>query len=308
MKYGIDVSAWQKGFNLANAKAQNFTYCIAKAGGADCGYYKDKCFDNFYTQALANGMNIGAYYFGCAFSVEDAVREAGYFIQYLAGKNITHVYYDVEGKMLNQGYTHLTNIINAFCQTMINNGYACGIYTSESHFNSRFNDNAVAIFPHWVARYSNKPPKLKSIAPVEIWQYGGSINYIRDPKIAGTTVDQDQINIEWADAPKLETKPVTVVISPEKSVDQLAVEVLAGLHGNGIARRISLGKRYAEVQKRVDEIIAERKQKQKTYIVVKNDTLSKIAKRYGTTVDALVKANGIKNKNKIYVGQELIIA
>ena len=312
MKYGIDVSAWQKGFNLANAKAQGFTYCIAKAGGADCGYYKDKCFDNFYTQAIANGINVGAYYFGCAFSVEDAVREAGYFIQYLAGKkHITHVYYDVEGKMLNQGYTHLTDIINAFCQTMINNGYACGIYTSESHFNSRFNDNALVMFPHWVARYSSKPPKLNSIALVEIWQYGGSINYIRDPKIAGTTVDQDQINIEWADVPVLEQKPVIVDIAPKKSVDQLANEVLAGLWGNGIVRMAKLklaGYDYSAVQKRVDEIVAQRKQTQKSYVVVKGDTLTKIAKRYGTTVEALVKANNIDNPNLIKVGQYIIIA
>lgn len=43
--------------------------------------------------------------------------------------------------------------------------------------------------------------------------------------------------------------------------------------------------------------------KAKTYKVVKGDTLSKIAKQYGTTVDTLVKLNGIKNKNLIYVGQ-----
>lgn len=309
MKYGIDVSAWQKGFNLHDAKMQGFTYCIAKAGGADCGYYKDKQFENFYNQAVANGMNVGAYYFGHAFSVEDAVREAGYFIQYLQGKQITHVYYDVEGSMLNQGCQHLTDIINAFCQTMINNGYACGIYTSESHFNSRFYDSQLIIFPHWVARYSKTAPKLNSGALIEIWQYGGSVNYIRDPKIAGTTVDQDQINIEWADA-KYEIKPVLVEINPKKSVDQLAIEVLAGEWGNGIIRKTKLtlaGYDYSAVQKRVDEIVAQRKKSGKKYIVVKNDTLSKIAKRYNTTVDALVKANNIKNPNKIYIGQELII-
>ena len=43
--------------------------------------------------------------------------------------------------------------------------------------------------------------------------------------------------------------------------------------------------------------------KAKTYKVVKGDTLSKIAKANGTTVDTLVKLNGIKNKNLIYVGQ-----
>lgn len=41
----------------------------------------------------------------------------------------------------------------------------------------------------------------------------------------------------------------------------------------------------------------------KTYKVVSGDTLTKIAKQYGTTVDTLVKLNGIKNRNLIYVGQ-----
>lgn len=47
--------------------------------------------------------------------------------------------------------------------------------------------------------------------------------------------------------------------------------------------------------------------KETTYVVKKGDTLSEIAIKYGTTVDALVKANNITNKNLIYVGQKLII-
>ncbi len=310
MAYGIDVSRWQKGFNLANAVKEGFTYCIAKAGGADSGYYKDGCFDNFYMQAKANGMKIGAYYFGCAFSTADAIKEANYFIQYLQGKDIVHVYYDVEGPMLNQGFQHLTEIIATFCQTMINNGYACGIYTSESHFNSRFNDNALVMFPHWVARYSSRPPKLNSIAPIEIWQYGGSINCIRDAKIAGTTVDQDDIYIEWADAPVMEQKPIIIPVQ-SKSVDQLANEVLAGLWGNGVIRKAKLtqaGYDYPTVQKRVDEIVTQRKENNKAYIVVKGDTLSNIAKRYNTTVKRLAEINGIANPNLIRVGQYLKIS
>ena len=41
----------------------------------------------------------------------------------------------------------------------------------------------------------------------------------------------------------------------------------------------------------------------KTYKVVRGDNLSKIAKANGTTVDILIKLNGIKNKNLIYEGQ-----
>ena len=45
-----------------------------------------------------------------------------------------------------------------------------------------------------------------------------------------------------------------------------------------------------------------------THKVVKGDTLSAIAKKYGTTVDAIAKLNNIKNANLIHVGQVLYIS
>ena len=44
-----------------------------------------------------------------------------------------------------------------------------------------------------------------------------------------------------------------------------------------------------------------------TYTVKRGDTLSAIAKKYGTTVKAIAAENGIKNVNLIYVGQNLKI-
>ena len=46
----------------------------------------------------------------------------------------------------------------------------------------------------------------------------------------------------------------------------------------------------------------------KTHTVVRGDTLSGIAQRYGTTVNYLAKLNNIKNVNLIYVGQVLKIS
>lgn len=44
-----------------------------------------------------------------------------------------------------------------------------------------------------------------------------------------------------------------------------------------------------------------------TYIVQRGDTLYSIARRYGTTVEAIASANGITNPNLIRVGQKLTI-
>ena len=47
---------------------------------------------------------------------------------------------------------------------------------------------------------------------------------------------------------------------------------------------------------------------QVTYVVQKGDTLSAIAKKYGTTVSAIASLNNIKNVNYIVVGQKLVIS
>ena len=43
------------------------------------------------------------------------------------------------------------------------------------------------------------------------------------------------------------------------------------------------------------------------YLVQKGDTLWSIAKRYNTTVDALVKLNSIENPSKVTLGMQIMI-
>lgn len=43
------------------------------------------------------------------------------------------------------------------------------------------------------------------------------------------------------------------------------------------------------------------------YKVVKGDTLSALAARFGTTVKSIATANAIKDPNKLKVGQEIVI-
>lgn len=97
----------------------------------------------------------------------------------------------------------------------------------------------------------------------------------------------------------------------KKTVEQLAQEVINGEWGSGSTRKKNLeaaGYDYNSVQKRVNEILAAKKKKTTIiYTVKKGDTLSAIAKKYGTTVKALVAENNIKDKNVIHVGQKLKI-
>lgn len=84
------------------------------------------------------------------------------------------------------------------------------------------------------------------------------------------------------------------------SAETLAEETKAGKYGNGDTRKTVLGSRYDEVQAIING------DSKKTYYTVKSgDTLSEIARKYGTTVSKLTSLNGISNPNKIYVGQKI---
>jgi len=43
------------------------------------------------------------------------------------------------------------------------------------------------------------------------------------------------------------------------------------------------------------------------YVVKKGDTLWKIAKEFGSTIDGIARVNGIEDKNLIFPGQKLFI-
>lgn len=97
----------------------------------------------------------------------------------------------------------------------------------------------------------------------------------------------------------------------KKSVDQIAAEVIAGKWGNGADRKKRLeaaGYNYNEVQSAVNKKLGGTKKTTTiNYAVRKGDTLSAIAKRYGTTWEKLAKDNNIKNPNFILPGQRIII-
>ena len=108
--------------------------------------------------------------------------------------------------------------------------------------------------------------------------------------------------------PRYQTERVTT--SKKKPLDTIAREVIAGKWGNGDARKnalIAAGYDYSAIQARVNELLKNPEPAAVYYTVKSGDTLSAIARKYGTTALAIQKLNPtrIKNINHIITGWEI---
>ena len=209
----------------------------------------------------------------------------------------------------------------AFCRAMEAAGYYAGIYSSTySGFRDRLDDSKLTPFTHWVAQYAAKCTYGGSYG---IWQYSssGQVNGISG------RVDMD---VSYQDFPSIikaggfngftkqsgNTQTATPVqpsapVPPRKSVEELAREVLAGKWGNGTDRKsriASAGYDYAAVQAKVNELLHVQSRPQAVYYTVqRGDTLSAIARKYGTSVATIQRLNAslIRNVNVIQVGWKI---
>lgn len=320
---GIDVSHWQGAIDWTKVKASGIQFAIIKAGGSDAGFYTDPRWEENYKGAKDNGIAVGAYYFvgpGCISSA-DGKADAERFLAQLNGKQFEYpVYIDVEATAP-ATKAGATAAAIAFCRALESAGYFAGIYSSTySGFRERLDDSKLTPFTHWVAQYAAKCTYGGSYG---IWQYSssGQVNGISG------RVDMD---VSYQDFPSIikaggfngftkqsgNTQTATPVqpsapVPPRKSVEELAREVLAGKCGNGTDRKsriASAGYDYAAVQAKVNELLHVQSRPQAVYYTVqRGDTLSAIARKYGTSVAAIQRLNAslIRNVNVIQVGWKI---
>lgn len=326
-QFGIDISAYQAGINLSQAKSEGVTFAILRAGytgyGNGISKAKDSQFETFYSQCKSLGIPVGAYWFSCANTYQKGVDEANWLYENcLKGKQFEYpIYTDVEedggGRhyLSGSGKAGVTAGIKGFCETLEAKGYYAGVYASSSWFNTYIDASIPSRFDCWVANWGSANP---SNPPHGLWQFGGETNKIRSNKVAGRTVDQNYSYKDYPGIMKQYSKngfngggqPAPTPVQPtRKSNEQLANEVLAGQWGNGQDRKNRLeaaGYNYSEVQAIVNQKVSKPSQPRAEYYTIKSgDTLSGIAARYGTTYQNLAKMNGIANPNKIYAGQKI---
>lgn len=309
MKFGIDISSYQRGINLNLAKSEGVEFVILRGGftgwGTGVSYNKDTCFEEFYNSCNSLGLPVGVYWYSCANTRDKGINEANFLYENcLKGKRFQYpIYIDVEDSHYQQGNINgTTEAIKGFCETLENKGYYVGIYANTNWFNNYIKTNELTMYDKWIASWGTIKPNYPSGG---MWQFGGETNKIRSNKIANMIVDQDYSYINYPEI--IKNKGLNGYSNKEdkKSINEIAKEVIEGKWGNGEDRKRNLtnaGYDYYTVQQEVNRILSNNK----TYYIVKSgDTLSKIAKMYGTTVNQLVSWNNIKNPNLIYVGQNL---
>ena len=275
MYKGIDVSKWQGHIDWPRVKVD---FAILRAGISTS---KDVRFEDNYAGATAAGIPVGVYWYLKAMTVEAARREAAACIKAISGKKLSYpVYADIEeAAQLKLGRDKLTAIAAAFLEDVEAAGFFAGLYSSKSHLETYFTAEIRERYAVWVAHYG--VGKTTYTGRYGMWQYTDK------GKVEGITGAVD-LDIAYEDYPAI-IRGTATEPQPEKSVADLATEVLAGMWGNGAERRERLtaaGYDYAAVQAEVNRRVAPR-----VHIVRQGDTLSALARKYDTTVAEIVTKN-----------------
>lgn len=313
---GLDISSYQNGINFDTIKNAGINFLILRAGftgwGTGISYNKDKCFEEFYSKAKQRDINVGAYWYSCANTKEKGIAEARYMYENcLKGKQFEYpIYIDVED-MHHQvnNKRGVTDAIIGFCEYLENLGYYVGIYASDiSGFQDKMYLNELNAYDKWVARYGSEPKYVKQYG---MWQStsSGRINGYNgnlDCDVAYKDYSSIIKNIGLNGFSKSSTNN-TQNINPldNYSDEELATKVINGEFGNGNERKQKLGNRYQNVQDIVNNKVCVTSSPV-YYKVVKGDNLTKIAKKYNTTINKIMGLNpSIENANKIYAGQTI---
>lgn len=250
---GIDVCGYQGNIDFKKVKAGGVDFVIVKAG------YSVSTVDTWeinFANAKNNGLKVGAYWYSYAVTIEQGIAEAQAFIKALKGKQLDFpVYLDLEEKsQFNKGKAFCTQLVEAFCGELEKAGYYAGVYCSTYWFTNFVDEKVREKRPAWIADYRGECGYKGTYG---IWQYDAA-------NVPGVqyTCDRDWGYVDYSEHIKqnglngYSKEPVLPGV--QKSVDELAHEVINGLWGNGqerCDRLTSAGYDYNSVQTRVNELL-----------------------------------------------------
>lgn len=238
-RYGIDISEHNGNIDLSKYKDQ---FVIIRAGWG-LGHL-DKKYRRNVRECERLGIKFGVYWYSYALDDRTAEKEAVSFIDIIKGDNVQLGAWldmeDADGWKKRNGWSPtkrgVSDIVVRFCSKVEEAGFYTGVYLSYSWL--QYLDNNTIPFDRWVAHWGTNDGGMHG----DYKKYGSIHQYTSIP------LDKDYFYKESYLNPGDKTKPV-------KTTDELVKEVLKGKYGTGDERKKKLGRRYDEVQRRVNEVL-----------------------------------------------------
>ena len=319
---GLDVSEFQGEVDWERVKAAGYKFAMLRAG---YGYNTiDKQFRRNASECNRIGLPVGVYWFCYAFSPEKAVQEADGCIDIISEYRLDYpVCYDIEQASADyiekQGVSFTPalakNVVKSFCDRIEAKGYYAMFYTNRNFLDTYLGTELSKRYAYWYARYADRFDGTDC----GIWQYTstGSV-----PGISGnvdldlgytnypSVIKKAGLNHLSASSPSPSPVPeyITYVIQPGDTLSGIARR-----YGTTVTALTQLNKLsdpdkiYAGNTLKVPENGTGVDSSTQYYTIRPGDTLSEIARRFGTTVSALTRLNGISDPDKIYAGNRIRI-
>ena len=177
---GVDVSEHQYEVDWAQVARANVDFAfirVGRRGYSEGGLFEDPYFKRNIEGALANGLQVGVYFFSQAVNVQEAIEEARFVIDRLRGYRVTlPVVFDwekVEGvedaRTSEWTSSTLSDCAVAFCETVKRAGYTPGLYFNRHLGYYGFDLTRMQDYELWFALPEMGYPSF--YYAVDIWQY-----------------------------------------------------------------------------------------------------------------------------------------
>lgn len=181
-RLGIDVSFYNKFITWPAVAAQGIDFAILRAGGRgwETGLiYDDRWFQRNLAEARAAGVDLGVYFFSTATNPAEAEQEALYVLECLGGTKLElPIFIDVEysgdyphGRADNLNRSQRELIINAFCRTVMDRGYAAGVYSGQNYFKFNLDMRSLTKYTLWLASYTKNFRLPNYPGHYDLWQF-----------------------------------------------------------------------------------------------------------------------------------------
>ena len=196
-RYGVDVSSHQEKIDWAAVKAAGMDFVMLRAGyrgyGEAGSLNPDEMFIENAKGAIEAGIDVGAYFFSQAITVQEAIEEAEFVLDMIKDLNITYpIAFDWEEITNDTARTddvtsgELTAFARAFCDTVSAAGHIPAVYLNVDQGYMKYDLEVLDPYELWIASYKDKPDFYYDF---DMWQYSSEgsvegINWTADLNIS----------------------------------------------------------------------------------------------------------------------------